>query len=262
MSEIPIIILCGGRGTRIRDVSEDIPKPMIEIGNRPILWHIMRSYAHYGFKKFVLLLGYKGHIIKQYFLNYHLLSTDVEVTLGRPPEIVYKNSSEELNWKITLAETGMETQTGGRVYQGATRYGKGATFMVTYGDGLSNLDIQELLFFHRSHGKMATVTGVRPPGRFGEIEIQDHQVVEFNEKPQVSSGYINGGFFVFEWAFVEKYMNDNPALILEAEPLQKAARDGDLMVFKHHGFWQPMDTYREWKILNALWNSGKAPWKK
>lgn len=255
------MILCGGQGTRLREETEVRPKPMVEIGGRPILWHIMKLYAHHGLTDFILCLGYKGHLIKDYFLNYKAYSVDFTVQLGRPETIGYHNSHDEENWRVTLVETGQTSQTGARVVR-AARYVQGETFCVTYGDGLADIDLTALLDFHRKHGRIGTVTGVRPPGRFGELRVEAAgRAIEFNEKPQVTEGMINGGFFVFQRAFVDRYLTDADDLVLEQAPLQRLTRDGELMVYLHDGFWQPMDTYREVLFLEQLWSSGRAPWK-
>ncbi len=255
-----VLILCGGQGTRIRGVADDMPKPMVPIGDRPILWHIMKGYAAHGHRDFVLLLGYRGDAIRRFFLDYRAMTSDIAVTLGDKgkTEILACHSDED--WRVVLAETGEAAQTGARMFRGAY-YLQGDTFLATYGDGVSNVDLAKLAAFHRAHGKAATVTAVRPPGRFGDLVLQGDRITEFREKPQVSEGWINGGFFAFERSFVDKYLRDDDKLILEREPLMRAAADGQLMVYRHEGFWQPMDTYREWTILNDLWKSGHAPWK-
>jgi glucose-1-phosphate cytidylyltransferase len=255
-----VVILCGGQGTRLREETDVRPKPMVEIGGRPILWHIMKLYANHGLNDFVLCLGYKGHVIKDFFVNYEARMNDCTVRLGRNPGVEFHNGHGEEGWTVTLAETGEAAQTGARVHRSA-RYLNREPFCLTYGDGLGNVNIAELIKFHRSHGKIGTVTGVRPPGRFGELEISDRQVTSFAEKPQVTTGFINGGFFVFEPEFIERYLEDREDLTLESEPLQRLAADGELMVWEHDGFWQPMDTFREWKLLEDLWQSGQAPWK-
>jgi glucose-1-phosphate cytidylyltransferase len=262
MSTLPsVMVLCGGTGTRLREETEVRPKPMVRIGDRPILWHIMKLYAFHGLTRFVLCLGYKGHVIKEYFLNYRTFAADVTVDLARPSSVEYHAGAVTEDWRVTLVETGQTTQTGGRVAR-AARYVDGDTFCLTYGDGVGNVDISALLRFHHAHGRLATVTGVRPPGRFGELRIgAGGAAVEFNEKPQVAEGVINGGFFVFHRAFVERYLEPRDDLVLELEPLQKLARDGQLMVYLHEGFWQPMDTYRELMLLEQLWQSGQAPWR-
>lgn len=261
MEKLPVVILCGGLGTRLREETEFRPKPMVEIGERPILWHIMKLYAEYGLTNFVLCLGYKGHVIKDYFLNYKTYGTDITVRLGMPEAVQYHNNHTEDDWRVTLVETGLSTQTGGRVAR-VENYIQGETFCLTYGDGLGDVNIRELVNFHRRHGKIGTITGVRPPGRFGELRVEaGGRASEFNEKPQVTEGVINGGFFVFQREFLERYLDQKDNLVLEQEPLQRLARDGQLMVYLHEGFWQPMDTYRELKLLEELWSSGRAPWK-
>lgn len=261
MEKLPVVILCGGLGTRLREETEFRPKPMVEIGERPILWHIMKLYAEYGLTDFVLCLGYKGHVIKDYFLNYKTYGADMTVRLGMPDAVQYHNNHTEDDWRVTLVETGLTTQTGGRVAR-VEPYIQAETFCLTYGDGLGDVDIGALVSFHRKHGKIGTITGVRPPGRFGELRVEAGGcAAEFNEKPQVTEGVINGGFFVFQREFLERYLDQKDGLVLEQEPLQRLARDGQLMVYLHEGFWQPMDTYRELKLLEELWNSGRAPWK-
>ncbi len=255
------VILCGGKGTRIRDASELLPKPMLPIGDKPIVWHIMKSYARHGVRDFVLCLGYKGWVIKEFFLNYLAMTTDVAVTLGRHGALEFLGRHDEEDWRVTLAETGEETMTGGRVAAVRRYVEEDGLFLLTYGDGVSDVDIAKTLAFHRAHGKIATVTAVRPPGRFGEMRIDDGAVTEFNEKPQATEGFINGGFFVFDAKRVWDYLGTSPLTILEREPLRKLVIDRELVAFPHTGFWQPMDTAREYELLNELWNHGKAPWK-
>ena len=258
------VILCGGYGTRIRDVSDDIPKPMIPIGGKPILWHIMKFYASFGYNEFILCLGYKSEIIKDFFLNYELRSADIILSLGKNAEqTAIGTRHTEVGWKITLAETGIKAMTGARVKRIRKYIGTEQMFMLTYGDGVGDIDINKLLEFHKSHGKMVTITGVYPPGRFGELKIADDgcTVTGFNEKPQASGGRINGGFFVCNNAFFD-ILNDDEELILEQEPMKKLVEAGELKVFKHDGFWQPMDTSREYLLLNDLYNNNKAPWVK
>ena len=232
---------------------------MVEIGGRPILWHIMKLYAHHGLNEFALCLGYKGYIIKDFFLNYEARMKDVTVRLGSR-EVEFHNGHDEDGWSITLAETGESAMTGARLHR-VRRYLDRGPFCLTYGDGLGDVNITELIRFHRSHGKMGTVTGVRPPGRFGELDLDGRKVSAFAEKPQVAGGFINGGFFVFEREFLDRYLEDRDDLTLESEPLQRLAADGELMVYQHNDFWQPMDTYREWKLLQDMWDTGHAPWK-
>jgi glucose-1-phosphate cytidylyltransferase len=254
------VILCGGQGTRIRDASELVPKPMLPIGGRPIVWHIMKGYSACGIDDFVLCLGYKGWLIKEFFLNYRAATADITVHLGQDLPHDFRDRVEE-RWNVTLADTGELTQSGGRV--AAIRpYVEGPEpFCLTYGDGVSDLDIRRLIDFHRSHGKAATVTAVRPPGRFGEIQMEGPLVREFNEKPQASGGFINGGFFVFDGERIWDYFGSDERTLLEREPMQKLAADGELVAYTHTGFWQPMDTLREYNLLNEMWASGDAPWK-
>jgi glucose-1-phosphate cytidylyltransferase len=255
-----VVILCGGQGTRLREVTEVRPKPMVEIGGRPILWHIMKLYARYGLRDFVLCLGYRGQVIKDFFLNYEEHLSDLTVRLGRERAVVVHDAHPEDGWTVTLADTGETALTGARVRR-VRRYLDGGPFCLTYGDGLGDVDLAGLLEFHRSHGKLATVTSVRPPGRFGELRLDGRRVAEFSEKPQTTEGYINGGFFVLEREVVERYMDDRDDLVLEREPLQRLAADGQLMAWPHEGFWHPMDTYRDLKLLEDLWAGGRAPWK-
>ena len=254
------VILCGGRGTRIRDVAADLPKPMITIGNLPILWHIMKGYAHWGYSDFILCLGYQSTVIKNFFLNYELHTSDVAITFGRDAHIKCLSNHDEEDWRVTLAETGLNSMTGARVWR-IRKYVDGEkSFMLTYGDGVGNVNIRALIDFHRTHGKAMTVTGVRPPGRFGELNIHDERVVGFNEKPQVSEGHISGGFFVCEQRLFD-YLDDRESLMLEEEPMQRLVADAELMVYRHDGFWHPMDTYRDYHLLNRLWDEKQASWK-
>lgn len=254
------VILCGGQGTRIRDASELLPKPLLPIGQHPIVWHIMKGYAAAGVKEFVLCLGYKGWLIKEYFLNYRAKTTDVTVKLGNH-EPVFHGSPAEEDWTVTLAETGENTGTGGRVAAIRRYVEKDGLFCLTYGDGVGDVDLRRLIAFHKEHGKIATVTAVRPPGRFGEMRLEQDRVVEFNEKPQATEGLINGGFFVFDAVRIWDYLGADPLILLEREPLQRLAREGQLVGFAHTGFWQPMDTAREYALLNEAWAKGQAPWK-
>jgi glucose-1-phosphate cytidylyltransferase len=256
---IPVLILCGGKGTRLREETEFKPKPMVEIGGRPILWHIMKSFAAHGLDEFVLCLGYKGERIKEYFLNYDALSRDCTVTLGPRGGVSFHGDGGEAGWRVTLANTGEEAMTGARVLRAASRYVQAERFVVTYGDGVSDVDVRRLLAFHREHGRMATVTGVRPPARFGELITEGDLVREFSEKPQAHEARINGGFFVFERAFL-RYLEDDDGCTLERAPLERLARDGQLAIYRHDGFWQCMDTLRDVQYLESLWRSGRAPW--
>jgi glucose-1-phosphate cytidylyltransferase len=255
------VILCGGMGTRIRDASENLPKPLLPIGGRPILWHIMKGYSYHGFKDFVLCLGYKGWLIKEFFLNYKCMSSDLLVTLGPKSSTEFLTPSIEEDWRIILAETGEATMTGGRLSAIRRYVENDSLLMCTYGDGVANIDIGKLIDFHRAHGKIATITAVRPPGRFGELAIADRIVTEFDEKPQATGGFINGGFFVFDAKRIWDYVSPAADTVLERDPMRRLARDRQLAAFEHTGFWQPMDTLREYNLLNELWNSGHAPWK-
>jgi glucose-1-phosphate cytidylyltransferase len=251
-----VAILAGGYGTRIAEETEIRPKPMVEIGGQPILWHIMRHYAHYGFSDFVIALGYKGEYIKKYFADYCFLGGDVFVDFNT--RRVATDTESDLGWTVKLVETGIRTNTGGRIKRLASHIGE-ETFMLTWGDGVSDINLQKLLKFHRSHGKLATLTAVRPPARYGHIELDGCQIVRFSEKPQASEGWINGAFFILEPEVLEYIDGDETQF--EKEPLEKLARDGQLMAFRHESFWQCMDTLREKYILQQLWDSGRAPWK-
>jgi len=255
------VILCGGQGTRIRDASELLPKPLLPIGGRPILWHIMKGYAQHGVRDFVLCLGHKGWLVKEFFLNYRTMTTDVTVRLGRHDELEFHGRHDEEDWRVTLAETGEATQTGGRAAAIRKYVEADGVFALTYGDGVSDVDVGRLLAFHRAHGKVATVTAVRPPGRFGEMAMDGDAVREFNEKPQATEGFINGGFFLFDARRIWDYLGTDPMLPLEHEPMRRLAAAGELRAFRHAGFWQPMDTAREYALLNDLWAAGRAPWK-
>ena len=257
----PVMILCGGLGSRLHEETEFRPKPLLEVGEQPVLWHIMKLYAAHGFRRFILCLGYKGQMIKEFFLNYRAHQGDLTLHLDSPGRVEYHGRTNHEDWTVTLVDTGLNAQTGARVAR-AGRYVEGGAFLLTYGDGLGDVNLRELLAFHRSHGRIGTVTGVRPPGRFGELEIdREGRAVQFNEKPQVTGGMINGGFFVFERPFLERYLGERDDLVLEQEPLRRLAKDGELMVYPHEGFWAPMDTYREYRRMNELWASGRAPWK-
>jgi glucose-1-phosphate cytidylyltransferase len=252
------IILCGGQGTRLREETEYRPKPLVDVGGRPILWHIMKTYAHYGFRDFVLCLGYRGHMIKEYFLNYEAMNNDFTICLGRGNNISYHGAHEEQDFHVTLADTGLDSMTGARVKR-VERYIDDDLFMVTYGDGLSDLDLGELVQFHRQHGRLATITTVRPISRFGILELSDEgQVQDFAEKPQIN-GWASAGFFVFSRQVLE-HLSSDPSCVLEREPMEKLASAGELMAYRHDGFFYAMDTYREYLHLNDLWNAGQAPW--
>jgi glucose-1-phosphate cytidylyltransferase len=256
-----VMILCGGQGTRLREMTEIRPKPMVEIGGRPILWHIMKYYAHHGMREFILCLGYKGNVIREYFLNYEMMNSDFTLELGKTKSIqVHGDVHGEEGWKITFVETGETTFTGARVKRASRYLDPGETFGLTYGDGVSNVDLKAALAFHRAHGKAATLTGVRPPGRFGELRQEKGRVVEFEEKPQMAQGLINGGFFFLEPGFL-KYLSDKPDCSMEGEPIKRCASDGQLFVYEHSDYWQCMDTMRDWDSLERQWQTGKAPWK-
>lgn len=250
------VLLAGGLGTRLREETEFRPKPMVEIGGKPVLWHIMKLFAHYGHQDFVVCTGYKSEVIKDYFLNYEALNNDFTLRLGDRSSLRYHGSHNEAAWQVTVAFTGDATLTGGRVRQ-ASRYFPGERFMCTYGDGVADVDIAALLAFHEAHGRLATVTTVRPPSRFGVMDLAaDRRVEQFREKPQ-ADGSVNAGFFVFEAGVID-YLDDG---MLEHAALRALAADGQLMAYGHEGFFQPMDTYRESTLLNELWATGKAPWK-
>jgi glucose-1-phosphate cytidylyltransferase len=251
-----VAILAGGFGTRLAEETEVKPKPMVEIGGRPILWHIMRIYAQYGFKDFVIALGYKGEIIKKYVLDYCALSSNLTVNLKNRD--VKFHEGNKLDWTVQLIDTGLRTLTGGRIKRLAPYLANG-TFMLTWGDGVSDIDLHKLLAFHRAHGKLATMTAVRPTARYGHLDLDGNQVVEFSEKPQTREGWINGAFFVLEPGIFDYIDGDGTQW--EKEPLEELANDGQLMAYQHTSFWQCMDTLREKHILEELWRSGKAPWK-
>ena len=251
-----VVLLAGGLGTRLREETEFRPKPMVDVGGRPILWHIMKSYAHYGFTDFVVCLGYKGDVIRDYFLNYENRHRDVTVTLGTRDVEVLSNHAEA-GWRVTLAETGERTLTGGRLRRVAP-YLRGERFMVTYGDGVADIDIKRLVAFHEAHGKLGTITAVRPSSRFGEVVIDRGVVQAFAEKPQVHAGWINGGFFVFQPQVLDLLTGDEESL--EQSVLEKLTAIKELAVYEHHGFWQCMDTYREMEFLNDLWARDRASW--
>jgi glucose-1-phosphate cytidylyltransferase len=254
-----VVILCGGKGTRLKEESEFRPKPMVTIGGKPVLWHIMKLYAHYGYNDFVLCLGYKGEMIKEYFLNYEAMNNDCTIKLGQQHSVKFHTGHEENNWTITLVDTGEEAQTGARIKR-VERYIDTDSFMVTYGDGVANIDIPALVAFHKKKGVIGAITGVRPSSRFGELVVENNLVKKFSEKPQVHEGLINGGFFVFRKNFFS-YLSSDDDCYLETEPLEKLTADKELCVYSHAGFWQCVDTYRELSLLNSLWNSPTPPWK-
>jgi glucose-1-phosphate cytidylyltransferase len=258
---LKVVILCGGYGTRIRGVADNIPKPMIPIGELPILMHIMKYYAHFGFTDFILCLGYKGDLIKDFFLNYEARTRDFTVRLGRRNgNIEFHSDHSEIDWCVTLADTGQQAMTGARVRKIRRYIGGDDAFMLTYGDGVGNIDLKALAAFHRSHDRVLTVTGVRPPGRFGELVSEpDGRVTEFNEKPQATAGLISGGFFVCRPSLFD-YIDDGDQVVFEQEPMRNLVRDRQMMTYEHKGFWQPMDTHRDFQLLSNLYESGRAPW--
>ena len=253
-----VVILCGGFGTRLREETEFRPKPMVEIGGKPILWHIMKTFSHYGYKDFVLCLGYKGDVIKNYFLNYERLNNDFTIDLGTGKVEMYQRHDQH-DWRVTLADTGLNAMTGARVKR-IEKFITGDYFMLTYGDGVTDLDINQLVKFHRAKGKVGTVTGVSPPSRYGELGIVGDRVASFSEKPEVPDSFISGGYFVLHRDFF-KYLSDDEDCVLEREPLERLSGNGELSVYIHQGFWQCMDTYRDYTYLNELWQQGRARWK-
>lgn len=252
------LILAGGYGSRLGNITENIPKPMVTIGGKPILWHIMKIYSHFGFNEFVILLGYQGAKIKEYFFNYHLTNNDFTINLA-DNKIQYSSRNNIENWQVTLVDTGLDTLKGGRIKR-AEQYLDDDVNMLTYGDGVADINIEKLVAFHRSHGKTVTLTGVRPPSRFGELLIKDGQVLSFEEKPQVSSGMINGGFMVFNRNLLSMLTPDRDC-DFEFGVLENLAKKGEVMVYEHRGFWECVDTERDLNHLNKLWNDNKASWK-
>lgn len=255
-----VVILCGGKGSRLSEETILKPKPMVEIGNRPILWHIMKYYSLFGYNRFILALGYKADYIKNYFYNYKLENSDFSIKFNHKTEPVYYNSPDEADWEIVLVDTGLETLKGGRIKR-IQKYVKSDTFHLTYGDGVANVNIDELVRFHNSHNKHATVTAVRPPSRFGEMSFDGDKVVSFDEKSQMHSGYINGGFFVLNKE-VFNYLTPDESCDFEFGPIQKLVKENNLMAYKHDHFWQCMDNVREKDYLNKLFNTNRAPWIK
>jgi glucose-1-phosphate cytidylyltransferase len=251
-----VVILAGGLGTRLTEETVTKPKPMVEIGGRPILWHIMKGYSHHGFEEFVIALGYKGDVIKRYFLEYSRMNASMTVRLGSG-DVLRRQALVE-DWTVHLVDTGINTITGGRMKRLADWLGRD-TFMMTYGDGVANVNLRDLVAFHRRHGKLATVTAVRPPARFGGLVFDGDRVVEFTEKPQIGEGWINGGFFVLEPAVLDYIAGDDTHW--EREPVERLAREGQLMAYRHDDFWQCMDTLRDHRYLESLWGEGRAPWK-
>ena len=260
LKSAPVFILCGGLGTRIKEETEFRPKPMVPIGENPILWHIMKSYSKYGFNKFILCLGFKSEYIKSYFLNYYQLNSDFTVNL-KNNDVKIHSVDHELDWDVTLAYTGELTMTGARIAKAAEKYlGDSENFAVTYGDGLTNANLREEFEFHLKHKKIGTVLGVNPPSRFGEIIEENNSVIKFDEKPEFKEKWINGGYFFFRKEFL-KYLSKDDNCVLEREPLVNLAKKGELNLYQHKGFWECMDTQRDRDYLNGLWKSGNAPWK-
>lgn len=259
----PVMILCGGKGTRLRDVTESLPKPMVPIGEQPIVWHIMKTYAAFGVRRFILCLGYKREVFVDYFLNYHLRTTDATIRLGHEPELTFHGDTGEADWQVTLAGTGLETSTGGRVAL-ASKYlaPEDGEFFLTYGDGLADIDIAALYAHHKRCGGALTVSAVHPEARFGEMRLDGDRVAGFEEKPAQTEGYINGGYMVVGRRFLEKFLTDDPGMFFEREPMARCAAAGEMRVYRHEGFWQCMDNPREYQLLNSLWSSGAAPWTK
>lgn len=253
--KMKVVILAGGLGLRISEETTHRPKPMIEVGEKPILWHIMKTYSSYGFNDFIICLGYKGYIIKEYFANYFLHMSDVTLNIAKNSMEIHQNSAEP--WTITLVETGEKSMTGGRLKRVAKYLDD--DFCFTYGDGLANININKLIEFHRRHGKLATMTAVQPPGRFGALTLNEEAVVGFQEKPNGDGGWINGGFFVLSPKVLDYLIDD--MTVWELEPLERLANENELSAYFHHGFWLPMDTLRDKKQLETLWESGQAPWK-
>jgi glucose-1-phosphate cytidylyltransferase len=259
IESLKVVILCGGVGTRLREETEFRPKPMVNIGTHPILWHIMKYYSQFGYKDFILALGYKGEMIKDYFCHYEIMNNDITIELGQPEKTCIHFAHDEAGWEITLANTGEKSLKGARLKKVA-RYITGDTFMMTYGDGIADVNINELLTFHKAHGKMATVTGINFAARFGELKIDGDRVESFREKPQNGDGLINGGFLVFNRE-IFNYLTTDDSCDLEIGPLEQIAKEGQLMVYKHRGFWACMDTLRDMEYLNQIWNNGEAKWK-
>ena len=251
------IILAGGMGTRLSEETDRIPKPMVEIGGRPILWHILKIYSHWGINDFVVCLGYRGYVIKEYFANYFLHMSDVRFDIAAGQMEIINNQAEP--WRVTLIDTGLETMTGGRIKRVLNQVEDDEAFCLTYGDGVADVDLQNLIAFHKEHGALATVTAVPPPKRFGQLSIDDTKVVDFKEKPDAEGGWINGGFFVLS-PEIGRYLGDD-ATIWERDPLERLSEDDQLRAYRHDGFWQPMDTLRDKNELESLWSSGRAPWK-
>lgn len=259
MSKPKVVILCGGRGTRMKGESEIRPKPLMEIGGRPILWHIMKIYSRYGYNDFVFCLGYKGAMIKEYFYNYHILANDFTISLDGETKVEIHSKSDENDWKVTLVDTGLNALKGARIKR-IEKYIDGDIFLLTYGDGVADVDLDDLVAFHKKHGRIGTLTAVRPPSRFGDLILEKDRVMKFTEKPQASAGLINGGFFIFNRKIFD-YLSADDNCDFEMGALEKLAENGELMVYQHSGSWECMDTIREMDHLNELWSNNKAFWK-
>jgi len=253
-----VVILCGGLGTRLREETEYRPKPMVNVGSRPILWHIMKTYAAHGHKDFILCLGYKGEIIREFFLNYLAMTSDLTLRLGRNPSVEYHSTHDEEDWSVTLVETGLKTMTGGRLAR-VLPHVREEDFLLTYGDGLTDSDINASIAFHKKHGGLATLTAILPENRFGHLGLEGTRVRSFQEKPHSKDDFVNGGYFVLNKRIAGYLSGDE--CVLEKEPLSRLAAEGQLHAYEHRGFWQCMDNYREYELLNRLWESGEAPWK-
>ncbi len=261
-ADTPVVILCGGMGTRLREASESLPKPLVDIGGKPILWHIMKIYSHYGYRRFVLALGYKSDLIKRYFLDYREHAADFTLNLAADGRPEFHGSERIEDWEITFVETGLTTATSARITRVAEHLDKDR-FLLTYGDGIADVDIGQLVKRHAESGRLATVTAVHPGSRYGEMRVERGSgvVAEFNEKPTIADGWVNGGFFVFERSVLDKYIDPDPTVMLEHSPLQRLARDGHLAMYGHEGFWMGMDTFRDWTELNTRWDIGDSPWR-
>jgi glucose-1-phosphate cytidylyltransferase len=259
-ADIPVVILCGGMGTRLREASEKLPKPLVDVGGKPILWHIMKTYGSFGFRRFILCLGYKGDQIRRHFLDYREHMNDFTLQLGSDAPPQFHKRGEIEDWEITFVETGLLTGTGGRVRRVADHIDTD-NFLLTYGDGIGAVDIDGLVKQHLASGLLGTVTGVHPASRYGEMHVDGEVVTEFNEKPTLATGWVSGGFFAFNKLMIDKYLDDDADLLLEKKPLQTLAADRELGIFHHEGFWMGMDTFRDWTELNGLWDAGSPPWK-
>lgn len=259
-ADVPVVILCGGMGTRLREASEKLPKPLVDIGGKPILWHVMKTYSHFGFRRFVLCLGYKSELIRRYFLDYRDHQNDFTLQLASADQPQWHGTGQLEDWEITFVDTGLLAGTGARVKRVA-KYLDQETFLLTYGDGIGAVDLDQLVENHAAGGRIGTVTGVHPASRYGEMHVEGSTVSEFNEKPTLATGWVSGGFFAFQRKMVDRYLDDDPDLFLEHHPLRKLASDGELTINPHEGFWMGMDTFRDWTELNQLWDSGEAPWK-